>query len=108
MAQNHCPHCWLPAVIEQLPYLHYNASDFEQDLLTIDEQTDVTPEAYLERLQAFFARSNATTSNDALKALQASVDDTPLTNLIGSAPSSFTTPEEADQFIRQERDAWDY
>jgi hypothetical protein len=87
-----------------LPYLHYNASDFEQDLLTIDEQTDVTPEAYLERLQAFFARSNATTSNDALKALQASVDDTPLTSLIGS----FTTPEEADQFIRQERDAWDY
>jgi len=30
-----------------------------------------------------------------------------LTSLIGSAPGSFATPEEADQFIRQERDAWD-
>ncbi|WP_169616627.1 hypothetical protein [Nodosilinea sp. P-1105] len=26
-----------------------------------------------------------------------------LTSLIGSAPGSFATPEEADQFIRQER-----
>ncbi|WP_017302307.1 hypothetical protein [Nodosilinea nodulosa] len=31
-----------------------------------------------------------------------------LTSLIGAAPGSFATPEEADQFIRQERDAWDY
>ncbi len=31
-----------------------------------------------------------------------------LTSLIGTAPGSFATPEEADQFIRQERDAWDY
>lgn len=31
-----------------------------------------------------------------------------LTSLIGSAPGSFATPEEADQFIRQERDEWDY
>lgn len=30
-----------------------------------------------------------------------------LTSLIGSAPGSFATPKEADQFIRQERDAWD-
>lgn len=30
-----------------------------------------------------------------------------LTSLIGSAPGSFATPEEADQFIRQERDTWD-
>lgn len=76
--------------------------------LTIDEQTDITPEAYLERLQALFARSNTTTSNEALETLQASVDDTPLTSLIGLAPGSFATPEEADLFIRQERDAWDY
>lgn len=31
-----------------------------------------------------------------------------LTSLIGSAPGSFATPEEADQFIREQRDAWDY
>jgi hypothetical protein len=75
--------------------------------LTINEQTDITPEAYLEHLQAFFAQPNAT-SNDLLETLQVSADDTPLTSLIGSAPGSFSTPKEADQFIRQERDAWDY
>lgn len=32
----------------------------------------------------------------------------PLTSFIGAAPGNFATPEEADQFIRQERDAWDY
>lgn len=31
-----------------------------------------------------------------------------LTNLIGTAPGSFATPEEADQFIREQRDEWDY
>lgn len=31
-----------------------------------------------------------------------------LTNLIGTAPDSFATPEEADQFIREQRDEWDY
>jgi hypothetical protein len=31
-----------------------------------------------------------------------------LTILIGLAPGSFATPEEADQFIREQRDAWDY
>jgi hypothetical protein len=31
-----------------------------------------------------------------------------LTSLIGAAPGSFATPEEADQFIRQEQNAWDY
>jgi hypothetical protein len=31
----------------------------------------------------------------------------PLTNFIGAARGSFATPEEADRFIRQERDAWD-
>ena len=30
-----------------------------------------------------------------------------LTSLIGSASGSFATPEEADQFIHQERNAWD-
>lgn len=31
----------------------------------------------------------------------------PLTSFIGSAKGRFTTPEEVDQFIRQERDAWE-
>jgi|GEM_PF-846229 len=31
----------------------------------------------------------------------------PLTSFIGAAKGSFTTPEEVDQFIRQERDAWE-
>lgn len=31
-----------------------------------------------------------------------------LTSFIGAAPGNFATPEDADQFIRQERDAWDY
>jgi antitoxin component of MazEF toxin-antitoxin module len=31
----------------------------------------------------------------------------PLASIIGTAQGSFATPEEADQFIRQERDAWD-
>ncbi|WP_199341294.1 MULTISPECIES: hypothetical protein [Nostocales] len=30
-----------------------------------------------------------------------------LTSFIGSAKGSFATPEEVDQFISQERDAWE-
>ena len=30
-----------------------------------------------------------------------------LTSFIGSARGSFATPEEVDNFIRQERDAWE-
>jgi hypothetical protein len=93
--------------------------------LIIEAQATLTPEEYLERLQAFFAEPF---SEDFLEAmamvdherqlsrelarlnlqLQATADDTPLTELIGSAPGSFATPEEADEFIRQERDVWDY
>lgn len=32
----------------------------------------------------------------------------PLTSFIGSAKGSFTTPEEVDKFICQERDAWEF
>ncbi|MEH1813657.1 MAG: hypothetical protein V7K26_18995 [Nostoc sp.] len=32
----------------------------------------------------------------------------PLTSFIGSAKGIFATPEEVDQFIRQERDAWEF
>ncbi|WP_409878151.1 hypothetical protein [Dendronalium sp. ChiSLP03b] len=31
-----------------------------------------------------------------------------LTSFIGSAKGSFTTPEEVDKFIRQERDVWEF
>ena len=30
-----------------------------------------------------------------------------LTSLIGTAKGTFATPEEADRFIRQERDSWE-
>ena len=71
--------------------------------LIIDEQTAITPEAYLESLQALFTQSNLFSSN-LLETLRADANDLPLTSLIGSAPGSFATPEEADRFIRQERD----
>lgn len=51
------------------------------------------------RLSAELARLN-------FEMLQASTSE-PLTSIIGTAKGSFATPEEADQFIRQERDAWD-
>jgi len=41
-----------------------------------------------------------------LKLLESSTSE-PLVSIIGTAQGSFATPEEADQFIRQERDAWD-
>jgi hypothetical protein len=93
--------------------------------LTIAEQTTVTPEDYLARLQACFAEPASEDLIEALATveherqlsleltrlnlqLQTTADNTPLTSLIGSAPGSFATPDDADQFIRQERDTWDY
>jgi hypothetical protein len=38
---------------------------------------------------------------------QPSGDEAPLTSFIGSGKGSFSTVEEADAFIRNERDAWD-
>lgn len=57
--------------------------------LIIEEPTGATLEAYLAQIEV-------------------SADDMPLTSLIGSASGSFNSPEEADLFIRKERDAWDY
>lgn len=91
----------------------------------IEDQSPTPPEDYLERLRRVIAEPF---SDDFLEAmavveherqlsselarlnlqLQATADDTPLTELIGSAPGSFATPEEADQFIREQRDEWDY
>jgi hypothetical protein len=52
--------------------------------------------------------SDGTEITFTLETLQVNADDTPLTDLLGLAPGSFASPEEADQFIRQERDKWDY
>ena len=68
--------------------------------VTINEQPHTTPEAYLKQLQASFAANSSTPST--------ATEDNALMNLIGSAAGSFPTPEAADEFIRQERDAWDY
>ncbi|MFE4108417.1 hypothetical protein [Almyronema epifaneia] len=102
-----------------------NIPDGTEVMLIIEEQSAVSPEEYLEGLQILFAEPTSDDFIEAMKRveherqlsyelaqlnlrLQTSADDTPLTELIGSAPGSFATPEEADQFIRQERDAWDY
>jgi hypothetical protein len=34
-------------------------------------------------------------------------EETPLADLVGAAPGLFDSPDEADQFIRQERSAWE-
>lgn len=34
--------------------------------------------------------------------------DKSLTSFIGAAKGTFATPEAADQFIRQERDSWEF
>jgi uncharacterized SAM-dependent methyltransferase len=39
--------------------------------------------------------------------LKADQSKSSLTSFIGSAKGSFATPEEVDQFISQERDAWE-
>ena len=74
--------------------------------LISEEQAEMTPEAYLEKLQTFFDQLKLR-SDDFSAASRISTNDTPLTSLIGSAPGSFATSEKADQFIRQERDTWD-
>ena len=91
----------------ELIYRTIDIPDGTEITLTIEEQNVVMPEAYLESLQAFFTRANLA-SNSLLETPSAETGYMPLTNLIGSAPGSFDSPEEADRFIRQERDAWDY
>lgn len=83
-----------------------NVPDGTEITLTIEERTAITPEAYLESLQAFFAQFSSASDN-LPRTLRADVGDTPLASLIGSAPGSFATPEDADRFIRQERGAGD-
>jgi hypothetical protein len=42
-----------------------------------------------------------------IKIVVDSTESETLTSIIGTAQGSFATPEEADKFIRQERDTWD-
>ena len=62
--------------------------------VTIEAQPPTPPTDALERLRQIIAEPASAAI--------------PLTDLIGSAPGSFATPEAADQFIREQRDAWDY
>lgn len=76
--------------IELVGQASINVPDGTEITVIIEDQPPTPSEDYLERLCRVIA------------------DDTPLTDLIGSAPGSFATPEEADQFIREQRDEWDY
>jgi len=84
----------------------------EERLKNYERQTQMTSEDF------FRQYSHGQLADDALYvdwandyrhylALRQTVDSMPLTDLVGSAPGSFATPEEVDQFIRQERDVWD-
>lgn len=92
----------------------------------IDDRQLLTPEERQARFQAWVNQSSEEREDliEALEAvererrlsaelarlrlelLEASTSE-PLASIIGTAKGSFATPEEADQFIRQERDAWD-
>jgi len=85
----------------------------EERLKNYERQTQMTSEVF------FHQYSHGQLADDALYvdwandyrhylALRQTVDSMPLTSFIGAAPGSFANPEEADQFIRQERDAWDF
>ncbi|WAL61217.1 hypothetical protein [Thermocoleostomius sinensis] len=94
----------------------------------IDDRQLLTPEQLQRRIQEFF---NSPKDQADLKDLATTIakmeaeeremlelyygsrdeladgDQRPLTSFIGSAKGSFATPEDVDQFIRQERDAWE-
>lgn len=95
--------------------------------IEIDERQLLTPEEFQKRLAEFF---NSPRDEAAIEDLAATLalmeteeremlelyygsrdelpdDQRPLTSFIGAAKGSFATPEEVDQFIRQERDAWE-
>ena len=94
----------------------------------IDDRQLLTPEEFQRKLDTFY---NSPEDQEAIEALAATLasmeaeeremlemyygsrdeladdEQRPLTSFIGAAKGSFTTPEEVDQFIRQERDAWE-
>jgi antitoxin component of MazEF toxin-antitoxin module len=94
----------------------------------IDDRQLLTPEERQKRLEAFFNTPRdeaaiedlATTlatmeaeEREMLELYYGSRDDQvadstrPLVSFIGATKGSFANPEEVDQFIRQERDAWE-
>jgi antitoxin component of MazEF toxin-antitoxin module len=94
----------------------------------IDERKLLTPEQFQKKVEDFF---NTPRDQEAIEDLAATLatmeaeeremlelfwgsrdeqtgDETrPLVSFIGAAKGSFATPQEVDQFIRQERDAWE-
>ena len=62
------------------------------------QELEHTPDPILEQVFNFlrFLNTNEPTSSN-----------NSLTSLIGQAQGIYKTPEEADRFIRQERDSWD-
>ncbi len=104
-----------------------NIPDGTEVSVEIDERQLSTPEQSQKQLQKFFDSLKDQEALDDLAATlaameaeeremlelyygsrdQLTIDERPLTSIIGTAKGSFATPEEADQFIRQERDAWE-
>ncbi len=94
----------------------------------IDDRQLLTPEQFQRKLDDFY---NSPIDQEVIESLAATLasieaeeremlalyygsrdelannEQRPLTSFIGAAKGSFTTPEEVDQFIRQERDAWE-
>jgi antitoxin component of MazEF toxin-antitoxin module len=100
-------------------------------VIDIDEQQFIMPEKRRRRLNEFLNRPRTPEEQQAFDELAANLEnmdakqqemmelyygsrdeysvrnDRPLSSFIGSAKGSFATPEEVDQFIRQERDSWE-
>lgn len=94
----------------------------------IDDRQLLTPEQFQRKLDDFY---NSPKDQEAIEDLAATLasmeaeeremlalyygsrdeladdEQRPLTSFIGAAKGSFTTPEDVDQFIRQERDVWE-
>ncbi len=105
-----------------------NIPDGTEVSVEIDDHQVLTPGERQKRLEEFFkapgdeaaiedlAATLATTEAEEREMLELyygsrdeqMVDNTKsLVSFIGAAKGSFTTPEDVDQFIRQERDAWE-
>ena len=67
------------------------------------QELEHTPEPVLEQVFNFLRFLNTTQPITQ----PTTTSHNSLSSLIGQAQGIYTTPEEADQFIRQERDSWD-
>ncbi|XHX78565.1 MAG: hypothetical protein RBJ76_01105 [Stenomitos frigidus ULC029] len=105
-----------------------NVPDGTEVSVEIDDRKLLTPEEFQKRVEEYFNLPRDQEVIEALAATLASMEageremlelfygsrdeqvgdeSRPLVSFIGSAKGSFATPEEVDQFIRQERDAWE-